>query len=289
MNGVPELGVGIGWREEIKGFCDRARGVGFVEVIAESLDRAVPRELDLLRERGIVAIPHGITLSVGGAEPPDPRRINRLAKHATRLAAPFVSEHLCFVRSGGLDSGHLLPLARTRESLAIAVENVRRVQAGLPVPLALENIAGLFEWPGAEMDEATFLGEVLEQTGALLLLDVANLHANAVNLGWDAIAFLDRVPLERLAYVHVAGGQKRDGFYHDTHAHAVPYSVLDLVAEVSSRVPSPNVLLERDENFPSEAEMQGELDAIADAIERGGRANSRETTCSPVAEARGAL
>jgi hypothetical protein len=269
MTSAPQLGVGLGWRSEISRFCDRARGVSFVEVVAEHLDGGVPRPLDRLRERGITVIPHGISLSVGGADLPGRAGIERLARAAQRLGSPFVSEHLCFVRGGGLESGHLLPLPRTREALAIVVENVRVVQAGLPVPLVLENIATLFEWPGAEMDEATFLGEVLEQTGALLLLDVANLHANACNLGWDPIAFLDRLPLGRLAYVHVAGGVQRDGYYHDTHAHAVPLSVFDLVAEVARRVGTPNVLLERDDNFPPEQEIQAEIDAVTEAVARG--------------------
>jgi uncharacterized protein (UPF0276 family) len=273
MPSIPKLGVGIGYRPEIQGFYPRARGVAFVEVVAENLDHGVPAALDGLRERGVAVIPHGISLSVGGSAPPDRARIDRLSKLAGRLGSPFVSEHLCFVRGGGLESGHLLPLPRTREALSIVVENVRTVQARLPVPLVLENIAALFEWPDAEMDEATFLAEVLEQTGAYLLLDVANLHANAQNLGWDPIAFLDRLPLDRLAYVHAAGGQKREGYYHDTHGHAVPQSVFDLVAEVARRVPAPNVMLERDSNFPSEAEVQAELDGIADAIVRGTRAS----------------
>ncbi len=265
---VPRLGVGLGWRPEVAGLASR-RLPGFVEIIAEGADHGVPRPVEELRERGVAVIPHGVTLSVGGSELPDRRCVERLARLATRLGSPFVSEHLCFVRGGGLDSGHLLPLPRTRESLEVVVENVRSVQAALPVPLVLENIAALFEWPGAEMDEATFLAEVLERTGALLLLDVANLHANARNLGWDAIAFIERLPLDRLAYVHVAGGEERRGYYHDTHAHPLPGSVYDLVAEVAARMPQPNVLLERDENFPDESELEGELDAIARAIATG--------------------
>jgi uncharacterized protein (UPF0276 family) len=274
---IPKLGVGIGYRPEIQAFYPRARGIDFVEIVAENLDHGVPPALDGLRERGIAVIPHGISLSVGGAALPDRARIDRLAKLARRLGAPFVSEHLCFVRGGGLESGHLLPVPRTREMLSIVVENVRTVQARLPVPLVLENIAALFEWPGAEMDEATFLAEVLEQTGAYLLLDVANLHANAQNLGWDPNAFLDRLPLERLAYVHVAGGRRLDGYYHDTHAHAVPPSVFDLVAEVAGRVPALNVMLERDGNFPPEAEIQAELDDIAEALARGRRTSGSLT------------
>jgi uncharacterized protein (UPF0276 family) len=263
---VPHLGVGLGWRPELAALAARRAGLGFFEVVAENVDRRLPPELDRLRERGAAVIPHGISLSLGGAELPDRSRVERLARLATRLGSPFVSEHVCFVRGGGLESGHLLPIPRTKEMLAVVVENVRSVQAELPVPIALENIATLFEWPDDEMDEAAFLTELLERTDALLLLDIANLHANARNLGWDPIAFLDRIPLERLAYVHVAGGEERRGLYHDTHAHPVPPTVLELLRELAARAPEANVLLERDNNFPAESEVEAELDAIASAL-----------------------
>lgn len=263
---VPRLGVGFGWRPELAALAARRETLGFVEIVAESADHGLPRAIDALRARGVEVIPHGVSLAIGGAELPARANVDRLVHLQARLGSPLVSEHLCFVRGGGLESGHLLPVPRTREALEVVVENVRAVQAELPVPLALENIATFFEWPGAEMDEATFLGEVLDRTGALLLLDLANLHANARNLGWDPIAFLDRLPLERLAYVHMAGGEERNGHYHDTHAHAVVPKVLDLLSELAARVPQPNVLLERDDNFPAEAAIEAELDAIESAI-----------------------
>ena len=137
------------------------------------------------------------------------------------------------------------------------------------MPLALENIASLFEWPGAEMDEAAFLTEALERTESLLLLDVENVYANARNHGWDAVRFLNAIPLERIAYVHVAGGVERGGLYHDSHAHRVPPAVLDLLEELCARVAVPGVLLERDDCFPCEEELNAELDAIAAAVARG--------------------
>ena len=137
------------------------------------------------------------------------------------------------------------------------------------MPLALEHVAALLEWPAPELDEAAFLTELLERTGALLLLDLANLHANARNHGGDPLAFLDALPLERIAYVHVAGGVERDGLYHDTHAHPTPPAVLELVAELCSRRDPPGVMLERDDAYPPEAELAAELDAIAAATRAG--------------------
>jgi len=265
------LGLGIGWRPELALAIDRYEGLGFVEVIAEGFDTPgpIPAPLERLRARGVAIVPHGISLSLGGAEPPDHARLAALGRLATRLGAPLVSEHIAFVRAGRVEAGHLLPLPRTREALDVLVANARAARRKLPVPLALENIAALLEWPGAEMNEATFLAEAVERADALLLLDVANVYANARNHGWDPLEYLDRLPLERLAYVHVAGGVERGGLYHDSHAHPVPAEVLGLLEELSARVAVPGVLLERDDRFPPDTEVIAELDAIAATVARG--------------------
>ncbi|PSK62181.1 hypothetical protein B0E53_05923 [Micromonospora sp. MH33] len=260
-------GVGIGWRPEIAGFVAGLPGLRFVEVVAEMVAPAgpLPDGLAELRGRGVTLVPHGVKLSLGGAEPVDPARVAHLAGVAAALDAPLVSEHIAFVRAGGLEAGHLLPLPRSREAVAAVVANVRRAQAELPVPLALEPIAALFDWPDDELDEADFLTEILDATGALLLLDVANVHANARNRGGDPAALLDRLPLDRIAYVHVAGGAEQGGFYHDTHTDPVPAEVLDLVRELCGRRRPPALLLERDGHYPPAAELRGELDALAAA------------------------
>jgi uncharacterized protein (UPF0276 family) len=147
------------------------------------------------------------------------------------------------------------------------------------VPLALENIATLFEWPGAEMTEVAFVREALERTNTRLLLDVANLYANARNHGCDAIHYLDHLPLERLAYVHIAGGIARGELYHDTHAHAIPAGAIDLLEQLCARVQPEAVVLERDDHFPAEAELCAELNIIREAIARGA-----QTRLSSIAE-----
>jgi uncharacterized protein (UPF0276 family) len=267
-----QLGIGLAWRPELALSIDRDLELGFVEVIAEDLDPwAIPTPLMLLRERGLPVIPHGIGLSLGSTEPPEPVRLAHLAELATCLRAPVVSEHIAFVRSGDLESGHLLPLPRTQAMLDVLVENIRLATRSLPVPLALENIATLVEWPEPEMDEPAFLSEVLERTESLLLLDLENVYANACNHGFDPLAYLERLPLDRLAYVHVAGGIERDGLYHDTHAHRVPANVLALLEELCARTPVPGVLLERDDRFPRIEELIDELDAIRAAAFRGNR------------------
>ncbi|GAB2978907.1 DUF692 domain-containing protein [Streptomyces pseudoechinosporeus] len=250
-------------------------GIDWVEAVAENVCPGhIPDSLRRLRERGVTVVPHGVSLGLGGAERPDEDRLTALAERAEALAAPLVTEHIAFVRAGGtltvspqLEAGHLLPVPRTRDALDVLCENIRIAQSVLPVPLAVENIAALFSWPGEEMTEGQFLYDLVDRTGVRLLIDVANLHTNHVNRGEDPARALDELPVEAIAYVHVAGGFERDGIWHDSHAHAVPSAVLDILADLASRVRPPGVLLERDENFPEPAELERELTAIRKTVE----------------------
>lgn len=271
------LGTGIGWRPEIADAVERMPGIDWVEVVAENVCPGhLPESLLRLRERGVTVVPHGVSLGLGGADRPDEGRLTALAERAEALGSPLVTEHIAFVRAGGaltasprLEAGHLLPVPRTRDALDVLCENVRIAQDALPVPLALENIAALFSWPGEELTEGQFLSELVERTGVRLLIDVANLHTNHVNRGEDPAAALAALPLETIAYVHVAGGFERDGVWHDSHAHPVPRPVLDILTGLAARVAPPGVLLERDENFPEPAELERELEAIREAVTLG--------------------
>ena len=264
-------GVGVGFRPEIAGWVAAVPELGFCEVIAETITPAgPPRGVVDLRARGVPVIPHGIRLSLGGAEPLDPARVTHLAACAEAVGAPLVSEHIAFVRAGGREVGHLLPVPRTREALDVLAGNVARLSAELTAPVALEVIAALFDWPDDELGEPEFLAALLDRTDALLLLDVANVYANAVNRDADPRTVLDRildlVPADRIGYVHVAGGSARHdegGLYHDTHTDPVPAPVLGLLAHLVERAPGVPVLLERDGQYPPAAELTAELAAIA--------------------------
>ncbi|MFF3216705.1 DUF692 domain-containing protein [Streptomyces sp. NPDC002886] len=276
MKPMAHLGVGIGWRPEIAGAVEGLPGLDWVEVVAENICPGhLPESLLRLIERGVRVVPHGVSLGIGGADRPDPAKLAALGERAVALGAPLVTEHIAFVRTSSvapgpvLEAGHLLPVPRTRDALDVLCENVRIAQDALPVPLALENIAALVSWPGEELTEAQFLTELVERTGVRLLIDVANLHTNRVNRGEDPVAVLDGIPLEALAYVHVAGGVERGGVWHDTHAHPVPAAVLDILAELRARVDPPGVLLERDDDFPAGAELAGELAAIRAVLDGG--------------------
>jgi uncharacterized protein (UPF0276 family) len=280
VEGSVGLGLGIGWRPQLAVAIDRIPDLGFVELTAENFPDPgrVPGHVRQLTERGVRAVVHGVGLSLGGAEPVAPARARHLAELARAVRAPLVSEHIAFVRAGGREAGHLLPIPRTRAALGVLCGNVRVAREHLDgVPLVLENISALFDWPAdqRQMSEADFLCEVVERTGAGLLLDVANVYANCHNLGGDPVAFLEKLPLDRVAYVHMGGGVEKEGVYHDTHAHAVPQGAIALLEELAARTDVPGVMLERDDNFPDEAELTAEMDRIRGALARGAARRAR--------------
>src|SRR5205809_3239552 len=106
------LGIGIGWRSELAPAIVRRADLGFVEILAEDFffTKSAPASLTRLHEHGVMIVPHGVGLSLGGAEPIDPWRVRALAKLAQQVQAPLVSEHLAVVRAAGLETGDLLPL-----------------------------------------------------------------------------------------------------------------------------------------------------------------------------------
>ena len=266
---------GLGWRPELA--LDMLRHAGDVEIlefIAEEWFTAPPARLATLtawcRERPCHL--HGTSLGLASAVPVAQERLLAWKNlvHATQPA--FWSEHLAFVRGGGIELGHLAAPPRTTATIAGALANIqamKNVVGSLPL---LENVATLMVPPGSVIDEPTWLCGIIENSGAGMLLDLHNWHANAVNQGWDATAALDRLPLERVVAVHLAGGRRWRGRLLDDHLHPVPEAVFDLLEGVAARVPGPlDVLIERDGAFPAFAELLDEL-AHARASVAAGRA-----------------
>jgi len=109
---IPNLGLGVGWRPEIALAIERRRDLGFVELTVEEFDdpSPLPLPIEQLRRRGTTLILHGVSLSLGGAEPLDRDRLAAFARLAKQYNVPLVSEHIAFVRGGGIESGHLLPV-----------------------------------------------------------------------------------------------------------------------------------------------------------------------------------
>jgi len=114
------------------------------------------------------------------------------------------------------------------------------------------------------MTEIAFINAVLQEADCDLLLDVNNVYVNGFNHQYNAKAFIDQLPMERVRYIHMAGHEKvAEDLIIDTHGEAIIDPVYDLFAYTMQRLDRDvPVLLERDFNIPELEELQVEIDRL---------------------------
>jgi len=270
--------VGLGWRAELAaGILTHADRIDLVEVIADDWFECGRRELRALRTLGaqVPVVLHGVGLGLASSVPVDGHRLEAMARVLEAARPEFWSEHLAFVRGGGREIGHLAAPPRTAATIEGAAENIDRARTIVGSAPLLENIATLIDPPGSDRDEAMFVRDVAETANAELLLDLHNLHANSVNFGFDALAYLDALPIHRIHAVHLAGGRwiSASGGQRrllDDHLHDVPEAVFTLLEELGARSLRPlTVIVERDGSYPPIAALLDELDQARGALARG--------------------
>ena len=266
-------GYGLGLRREhYQDFLSTRVPVDFVEVISENfmVDGGQPRHiLRQVRERHPVAL-HGVSMSIGSADGLRGDYLARLRALADEIEPLFVSDHLSWSRIDAFNSHDLLPLPYTEEALAIVCDNIGRAQDALGRAMLFENPSSYLRFAPDAMSEWEFIAEMCRRTGCGLLLDVNNIHVSACNHGFDALAYLDGIPADRVRQIHLAGHGQGKGLLVDTHDHPVAPAVWTLYAKALSLCGEVATMVERDADIPPLPELLAEL-GIAHAIGAGER------------------
>jgi uncharacterized protein len=270
--------VGISWRPELAaGILANLDRIDVVELMSDDLitaRRADLRALDVVRAQ-VPVVMHGVALGLASTSEVSQTRLDGIARLVERLDPLYWSEHLAFVRAGGIEIGHLAAPPRTDATIEGTARNLARAHRTVGALPLMENIATLVEPPASRYREAEWTGRILAASGCALLLDLHNLHANAHNGRFDAASFLAEVDMRRIGAVHLAGGRtvcRPDGVTRviDDHLHPVPAAVLELLGEVAARAPGPlTVIIERDGHYPPIGELVLEIEAARRALERG--------------------
>jgi uncharacterized protein (UPF0276 family) len=256
-------GFGLGLRKpHYADFLETDVPVDFVEVISENFMVAGGRPRHILRkvrERHPVAL-HGVSLSVGSAQGIDADYLARLRALVDEVEPLFVSDHLSWSRVPGFNSHDLLPLPYTAEALDVVCANLGRAQDALGRTMLIENPSSYLAFAQSEMTEWEFLKAVSDRTGCGLLLDVNNIHVSAVNHGFDPVAYVAGLPLDRVRQIHLAGHSQGETLLIDTHDKPVPPPVWALFAHVMDRVGAVAVMIERDDDIPPLGDLLEELE-----------------------------
>ena len=275
-------GAGLGFRRELipelkQGVPD---AIDFFELAPENwigMGGASARDLRHFTERHPFVC-HGLSLSLGGPAPLDEMLLTRIRAFMATHGITRYTEHLSW-SSDGRQLYDLLPIPFTGDAVRWTAARIRQAQDILGQRIAIENASYYVAPPGAEMDEADFIRAVIEEADCLLHLDVNNVFVNSINHGYDAMTFLDRLPLDRTCYIHVAGHYvEPDGLRVDTHGAAVIDPVWALLVAAYRRCGPLPTCLERDFNLPPLVDLVAELGQIRACLaEVNGEVNSEAT------------
>lgn len=262
----PVSGVGLGLRHELTTEMQAAppSQVDFLEVAPENwinVGGARGKKLRYFTER-YPLVCHGLSLSIGGPAPLDDEFLIALKSFLDQHGARVYTEHLSFCSDLG-QLYDLMPIPFTGEAVTYVADRIRHVQDVLERRIGMENVS-TYAAPAGELSELEFLNGVVEEADCGLHLDINNIFVNSRNHGFDALAYLDGIPADRLMYAHIAGHyREEDDLRIDTHGEDILPEVWDLLDGAYAQYGVFPTLLERDFNIPPLTELLGEVDEIA--------------------------
>jgi len=286
------LGLGVGLRNSHFDHILKAwPEVDWFEAISENFMDSGGRPrwvLDQIRERYPVVL-HGVSMSIGSADPLDMDYLAKLKALADGVEARWVSDHLCWTGILGLNSHDLLPLMLTEEALAHVAARVRTVQDVLERPLVIENPSSYVQFQQSTISEPDFLAALCAETGCKLLLDVNNVYVTCFNAGLSTDDYMKAFPFDQVVQMHLAGHQHCGTHIVDTHDGPVCDEVWQLFRTAWQKTGGASPLLEWDGDVPEFDRVHAEVlraRTYIDGIEAVGpvttRAHVSSATSTPV-------
>jgi uncharacterized protein len=260
---IQNLGFGLGLRpDHYEAILTERPRVDFFEALTENY--LVPggkalHYLDRVRQEYPLVL-HGVSLSIGSTEPIDRDYLKALKILTQRVEPAWVSDHLCWTGTAGVNLHDLMPLPYTREALQHLVPRILEVQDFLGERILIENVSSYVGYAASEMSEWQFLAQLCREADCLLLLDVNNVYVNSVNHHFDPDDFIRGIPVDRVAQIHLAGHERQETFIIDTHDAPIVDAVWALYRRTCERLGAVSTMIERDANIPPLEELVVELD-----------------------------
>lgn len=255
--------IGVGYRRKMTDALLDGSDIhpDFVELAPENwidVGGTWKRRLDKIAEKYPILC-HGLSLSIGSPDPLEMDFIKKLKAFLDEYDVPVYSEHLSYSKCDNAHLYDLLPIPFRQDAVDHIVERIKIVQDALERPLVLENVS-YYTPVAAEMTEVEFINAIVRESDCKLLLDVNNVFVNAHNHQYEARQFIDAMPLDSVAYMHMAGHKQiQPDLIIDTHGSAIIDPVYELFDYTTARTKPVPVLLERDFNIPEMHELDGEL------------------------------
>ncbi|MCB1593207.1 MAG: DUF692 domain-containing protein, partial [Alphaproteobacteria bacterium] len=214
------IGFGMGLRPSHYPFIfENKPPLDWFEIISENFmdtgGRPVRKLEQILEDYPVVM--HGVSLSIGTVDPLNSDYLQKLKTLASWVNPPWISDHLCWTGIAHKNTHDLLPVPYTEEALKNIVTRIRQVQDFLERPIVLENPSTYLEFTSSTMTEWEFIARMAQESGCGLLLDVNNVYVSCYNHRWDPKTYIDALPLDRVAQIHLAGHTNKGTHIIDTH------------------------------------------------------------------------
>jgi hypothetical protein len=269
---IPFLGFGLGLRPDYyEEILTQKPNLDWFEILTENY--LVPGGkplyyLDQIRANYPIVM-HGVSLSLGSADPLDLDYLQHVKELASRVEPAWISDHLCWTGVNGINAHDLLPIPYTRQAINHVVARIHQIQDFLGRPILIENVSSYLTYKQSEMSEWEFILEIVKQADCYILLDVNNVYVSSVNHQFNPIDYIHAMPAERVAQIHLAGHSNYGDYIIDTHDAPVIQPVWDLYAASLKQLGPVSTMIERDDNMPPFAELMMEINQakrIAEAV-----------------------
>lgn len=260
-------GIGVGLRAPHYSHftASKPKSVNWVEVISENFMawkgqspfRPFHRLLQI-RQNVPVAL-HGVSLSIGSADELNINYLKALKDLASKIEPIWISDHLCFTGVNQENLHDLLPLPYTKDVIDHVVEKIQRVQDFLGQRFVIENLSSYVSFEESEMPEWAFIDEISKRTDCGILLDINNIYVSGINHDFDPKTYIDSMPSDQIAQIHLAGHTVKDGYLIDTHDEPVSREVWQLYRYALEKHGLISSMVERDGNMPDWEDLESEL------------------------------
>ncbi|MBL4828017.1 MAG: DUF692 domain-containing protein [Spongiibacteraceae bacterium] len=256
------LGFGLGVRtDHFQELLDRENCVDWLEIISENFMVAGGKPkyyLHALRERYPMVM-HGVSLSLGSAEPLNIAYLNQLKSLVNEVNPIWFSDHLCWTRTNSINSHDLLPLPYNSHVIKMVGDKIKQVQETIGKPFLIENVSSYLSFKESTFSEWEFINEIVHYADCGILLDINNIYVSARNHGFSAIDYIQGINKSRVYQFHLAGHSDYGDYVIDTHDHPIANSVWELYGKALEHFGAISTMIERDDNIPQLQELLDEL------------------------------
>lgn len=211
-----------------------------------------------LRRNHPIAL-HGVSMNLLSTEGLNNAYLKNLKTLIDEIEPFIVSDHLCWTGNRASNIHDLLPFPYTKDSLEIVINNIDHAQNKLGRTLVIENVSTYMTFKQSEFLEWDFLLEVTKKTDAKLLLDINNVYVSAKNHHFNPLTYLNSIPKNRVAQIHLAGFTDMGNFLFDTHSKPVYPEVWELFSHYIKEAHQVPFMMEWDEDIPEFNVVEAEV------------------------------